>query len=124
MDESGRKMCRNQKKPYDFYYLLAHVLHGVREVAEDLVLFSIYPLALGMDPPAAFGALHHPRLVVVVVITTFAKRAVAALFLLEAAGRTERRTLEVMGDVSLAARVATEALETDLQEQVHCVRHT
>lgn len=69
--------------------LLAHILHRIREVGEDLVLFGVNALALGVDPPAAFAALHHPGVVIVVIVAALAERAVGTLLLLVTAVRAE-----------------------------------
>ena len=52
---------------------LANKLDGVRKVSDDLVLLLVHVLALGVDPTAALGALDHPRVIVVVVVTRLEK---------------------------------------------------
>ena len=69
-----------------------------------------------MHPAAAGRALHHPGLVVVVVVTALADGAVGALLLLQEARGAEREAVEVMGYVRDPARVASEALETILKD--------
>jgi hypothetical protein len=69
-------------KAFVTFHLLANVFHSVRQVGEDLVLFRVHTLALGMDPAPALATLHHPGVVVVVVVTSLAEWAVGSLLLL------------------------------------------
>jgi len=120
-----QEFCATQKK-----YLLANEIHRLREVADDLVLFFVHVLALGVNPPAALGTLDHPGVVVVVVVAALAERTEAAFLLLQAAGRTERladsgrlvgefgRHITVernVGHVGSAARVAPQTRFTALK---------
>ncbi len=97
-------------------YLLAHIFHGVWQVAENLVLLRVHALTLCVHPPAALGALHHPRFVVVIVVATLTQRAVRALLLLQAAGGTERGPCQVVGDVGLATGGTAQTMETHLDK--------
>ena len=67
-------------------YSLAHILHGVWQIAEHLILLGINTLTLGVNPTSALPTLHHSRLVIVVIVATLAQRAVRTLALLVAAG--------------------------------------
>lgn len=93
----------------------ADIFDGVREVAEDLVLFGVDPFAFGVDPAATLAALHHPRLVIVVVVAASAERAEAALFLLQAAGGAEGLLLQEVRDFQFSAGFALETLAALLQ---------
>lgn len=97
-----------------FFYSLADKFNRVRKVADDLVLLLVHVLAFGVNPAAALGALDHPGVVVVVVVTGLTERTKASLLLLQTTGGTERlRVIRhfVLGkvrDVRLVTRVTTE----------------
>ena len=94
-------------------YSLANEFNRIREATDDLVFFFVHVLALGMHPATALGALNHPGVVVVVVVTALTKWTKAAFLPLQTTGGAERLRLiwrlvfGKMRHVCLATRVAT-----------------